>query len=785
MYEKMKVKRVLSFFLALTLLFTTLNVAPLSVAADTPSAGFNLATDYASLTAGVQTGNAVGAEVTIGPGLVRLDNFTGHDFTLPFTFAAGLGIEAGDYLRIVGTTNSGNHNAGQFVLNASGNHNIQNATNNMPEAFEFDVPLGSSGFGFTFNMWAHAGLPAAPGGLPGFVVEITELIVTPPPPPILFDLDVDYASLSAGVQSGNATGAAVTITPGNIRLDNFTGHDFALPFIFASALDIGAGDYLRIVGTTNSGNHNAGQFVLNASGNHNIQNATNNIPEAFEFDVPLGSSGFGLTFNMWAHAGLPAAPGGLPGFVVEITELIVIGSIFSYEPNLPVGLQGAARGIERDSDEVVVDFQNIVNTHTFTTNEPANASIEVHALQGTGRSYIEVAQSENSAGVFLPISAWGNPEVGDTLGIVGRVSGTQRGDAPVTFVAGAHHIRPGDVTLPLWNAANNLDPAVNANTNPFLITRTLTAGDVLEGNALLVGPNLFDRGDALDFSFSIDDLVVFRGDVTVTHVPATELPPIEPPSDDDCGCDVTACDCADSCIADCTDCCAVVIETTLTAATVTARPGFAEVNVPVVLYNNPGFAALPLRVDFHEDLTLVRIEQDFASNIFPGFTAPEAIIPGQNFAYMNWVQTNNSYADGTLVNFVFSVCIDAEEGLLLPVEISLADRYGAASAMDWNGRAVAISVFDGGVYLPYIPITLGDVSGDGYADLWDATLIARHLASHNLSNLSLEAVPRFDISNGIVTPGSVELGRVRLIDAVMIARYNAGHTGVVLGYYPQ
>ena len=89
-----------------------------------------------------------------------------------------------------------------------------------------------------------------------------------------------------------------------------------------------------------------------------------------------------------------------------------------------------------------------------------------------------------------------------------------------------------------------------------------------------------------------------------------------------------------------------------------------------------------------------------------------------------------------------------------------------------------------------LPRRLGDVSGNGHIGEFDAHLIARHLVGQTgldeFCNCHDDDCPclGFELEYGMVTPGSVALDSVRLVDATMILRVAAGDPDVVLGEYP-
>jgi hypothetical protein len=222
----------------------------------------------------------------------------------------------------------------------------------------------------------------------------------------------------------------------------------------------------------------------------------------------------------------------------------------------------------------------------------------------------------------------------------------------------------------------------------------------------------------------------------------------------------------------------------ISVSTAAARAG-EELTVSVSIANNPGFATLPLRISFPNELTLVRY--DVPVSLRDGFTGPVGTTQGQRIpggisshVYMNWARSTNYTGDGTLLSLTFAINSNAAPGNY-EINVAFRDIHGYCNPMDYLARVLGIALNGG--YAQVVARFLGDVCGNGEIDMFDVTLIARHLAGHPNLHL-LPGVTDFDISYGKVTPGSVVRGNVRLIDATMIARYLAGHPGIVLGEYP-
>ncbi|MCL2576941.1 MAG: InlB B-repeat-containing protein [Defluviitaleaceae bacterium] len=230
----------------------------------------------------------------------------------------------------------------------------------------------------------------------------------------------------------------------------------------------------------------------------------------------------------------------------------------------------------------------------------------------------------------------------------------------------------------------------------------------------------------------------------------------------------------------------------LDVTTVSASAG-SEVTVQIRLTNNPGFASLPLRVTIPEGLTLVQydipenLRNDFTPPQHGYYANPQNTIPGERIpggltgdVYFAWFRSINYTSDSILLTLTFEIDQNVAVSTL-PLNVTFAGKNGNEPPADSNGRALDFIITNGHVKIVSSRL-LGSVSGGAQLTFFDATLIARYIVGHQDLHL-LPGVVDFDISAGIVTPGSRELGHVRLVDAVMIARYLAGHD-IVLGEYP-
>ncbi|MCL2577074.1 MAG: hypothetical protein FWE27_03375 [Defluviitaleaceae bacterium] len=224
----------------------------------------------------------------------------------------------------------------------------------------------------------------------------------------------------------------------------------------------------------------------------------------------------------------------------------------------------------------------------------------------------------------------------------------------------------------------------------------------------------------------------------------------------------------------------------LTISNTEAKPSHEGVIITVRVDNNPGFATLPLKIGVPEGLTLMSYSAPTGLPLtLTGSDIPVGGLEGDAYVFMTWHGTANHTADGVILNLIFDVCDDAMPNDIYMITATFEDAAGPNPPLDLYGRVVGFTVTDGFVEIedgiPKPP--LGNVRGNGTLSVDDATLIARHLVGHDLTSV-IAAHPDFNWERGRVTPGSVAAQRVRLIDATMIARFVAGHEGVVLGQYP-
>jgi len=208
-----------------------------------------------------------------------------------------------------------------------------------------------------------------------------------------------------------------------------------------------------------------------------------------------------------------------------------------------------------------------------------------------------------------------------------------------------------------------------------------------------------------------------------------------------------------------------------------------EILVTVSIENNPGFNRLSFEIKFPSEFTLIKQPELVDANLADGFET--TFYEEFSILHFYWARANDYRDDGALVTLTFAADSEIASGLYdiefseLIVNSAFPPGVIAANAA---GEEVEIESVAGDVLLRDIaPELLGIVrSGQTELTLDDATLILRYLAGHDLRDSPFV----FDRYAGIVTPGSLLRGDVRLMDATLIARFLAGHD-VRLGRYPK
>jgi|GEM_PF-5162311 len=203
----------------------------------------------------------------------------------------------------------------------------------------------------------------------------------------------------------------------------------------------------------------------------------------------------------------------------------------------------------------------------------------------------------------------------------------------------------------------------------------------------------------------------------------------------------------------------------LTVTTTFAEAG-DEVTVQIRLDNNPGFAAMLMRLAFSEYLTLLDYEigcpifhavVPVPPELYYGFDAPSG-----SGSFMGW-STRDSLitANGRLLTLRFAVSDTVQTGDFLPVSVAFENNItGYESPSDIDGNPIDISIVNGGVRVQ--PFIFGDANANDAITSADSTILARYLAGHNV----------------IIDRRAMDLngdGRVDGADLILFRRWLVGH----------
>jgi len=174
----------------------------------------------------------------------------------------------------------------------------------------------------------------------------------------------------------------------------------------------------------------------------------------------------------------------------------------------------------------------------------------------------------------------------------------------------------------------------------------------------------------------------------------------------------------------------------LSVSTAFAEAG-DNVSVQLRLDNNPGFAAMLMRLSFSEYLTLTgytvgrpNLSAEALADLYDGFVSPEI---GSDDTFMGWAaRKSDTTISGVLLTLNFAVSSGAPNDTFLPVEIFF-ESYAGGSEEPTNAdyETLAIGISNGGVQVQ--PFIFGDASGDGRVTSADSTVLARYLAGHNVT----------------------------------------------------
>jgi hypothetical protein len=170
-----------------------------------------------------------------------------------------------------------------------------------------------------------------------------------------------------------------------------------------------------------------------------------------------------------------------------------------------------------------------------------------------------------------------------------------------------------------------------------------------------------------------------------------------------------------------------------------------EINVRLVLDNNPGFSSMVMRVNVPQGFTLVgySLGDDFDEEE-PTFFAPE--IGATGHFYFGWVaRPTNITTRGVLVNLTFR----ADEGVdgRFPIEVLFENSLSGNAEIPTNatGDELAIAISNGKIHATSTWI-LGDLTGTDAVTSADANALARYLVGQ-IVGIDLRAADFFGNGN--------------------------------------
>ena len=185
------------------------------------------------------------------------------------------------------------------------------------------------------------------------------------------------------------------------------------------------------------------------------------------------------------------------------------------------------------------------------------------------------------------------------------------------------------------------------------------------------------------------------------------------------------------------------------------------VDVPVVLYNNPGLAQFSLRVSFNNAaLELVSSTQGQLGGVTLPNTIAIANANNTGVVAFSWTDADGFDDDLTL----FTVRFKIKENLFGFEEIGLS--VGLSGVFDVNEQPVDLATISGGIEIPkFIP---GDINEDGIVNGADAIYLARYFAEWPGYELDATQLLAADINGDSVINGA---------DGIYLARHFAEWPG--------
>lgn len=146
-----------------------------------------------------------------------------------------------------------------------------------------------------------------------------------------------------------------------------------------------------------------------------------------------------------------------------------------------------------------------------------------------------------------------------------------------------------------------------------------------------------------------------------------------------------------------------------------------QVDVNIILKNNPGIVSATLRVGFDsENMTLIKVTD--AGKLGAQSHKPELISP-YTLAWVNDTARENLEFDGIIVTLTFEIAEDAELG---DYPITISYNYDNYDIYNVGAEKVRFTTVNGAISV--IDTIIGDVNGDGLVNNLDRMVLTRYLA---------------------------------------------------------
>lgn len=200
--------------------------------------------------------------------------------------------------------------------------------------------------------------------------------------------------------------------------------------------------------------------------------------------------------------------------------------------------------------------------------------------------------------------------------------------------------------------------------------------------------------------------------------------------------------------------------TTIRVESYTAAVG-EDVNVDIVIENNPGILGATLEITFDESLTLVSATAGEAFSYLTMTRSGELTSPCR-FVWDGQECNEEDIKDGVILTLSFDVAENAEIGKNLEIAVSAPGN----DILDNNLNPVDVNLVNGSITV--LDFMAGDVNGDNKISVADVILIRRHIVGGYGTDINENAANVNDD------------GKVSSADIILIRRYIAGGYGVEL-----